>query len=193
MSSVFSVLLTVHLGIMFLNNQLDAQFFFVYAYFYSLHVSDSYVSIIRRINCIHTTSGNVTLCRWPSGMQVWKILFQTCIPDGHLHTVTHTRCRIDKINSPDDGTRSCPKHVENRNKSIRKRIVRQVGNYKDYEFSTLSRFVGNKIPCDAASPATTTDTYVHGRKKPTSSEFWKISSTIPIWICFSFLPFYSFL
>ena len=25
-----------------------------------------------------------------------------CIPDGHLHTVTYTRCRIDKIVSPDD-------------------------------------------------------------------------------------------
>jgi len=28
---------------------------------------------------------------------------QACIPDGHLHTVTYTRCRIDTINSPDDG------------------------------------------------------------------------------------------
>jgi len=27
---------------------------------------------------------------------------QVCIPDGHLHTVTYTRCRIDTINSPDD-------------------------------------------------------------------------------------------
>jgi len=26
-----------------------------------------------------------------------------CIPDGHLHRVTYTRCRIDTINSPDDG------------------------------------------------------------------------------------------
>jgi len=43
--------------VIFVNNQLDAQFFFMYVYFYSLHVSDSYVSIIRRINCINTTSG----------------------------------------------------------------------------------------------------------------------------------------
>jgi len=41
----------------------------------------------------------VTLCRWPSGMQVGT----TCIPDGHLHRVTYTRCRIDTNNSPDDG------------------------------------------------------------------------------------------
>jgi len=28
---------------------------------------------------------------------------QTCTPNGHLYTVTYTRCRIDTINSPDDG------------------------------------------------------------------------------------------
>ena len=27
---------------------------------------------------------------------------QTCTPDGHLHGVTYTRCRIDTIDSPDD-------------------------------------------------------------------------------------------
>jgi hypothetical protein len=51
------VLLTVHLGIIFVNNQLDAQLLFMYFYFYSLHVSGSHVPIIRRINCINTTSG----------------------------------------------------------------------------------------------------------------------------------------
>jgi len=52
------VLLTVqHLGIIFVNNQLDAQLFFMYIYFCSLHVSGSHVLIIRRINCINTTSG----------------------------------------------------------------------------------------------------------------------------------------
>jgi len=30
-------------------------------------------------------------------------LIQTCIPDGHLHRVTYTRCRINTTNSPDDG------------------------------------------------------------------------------------------
>ena len=51
----------------FVNNQLDAQFFFMFVYFYSLHVSDSYVSIIRRINCINTTSGichSVSMTFW---------------------------------------------------------------------------------------------------------------------------------
>jgi hypothetical protein len=31
----------------------------------------------------------------------WRSI-QTCIPDGHLHRVTYTRCRIDTIDSPDD-------------------------------------------------------------------------------------------
>jgi hypothetical protein len=52
--------MTVHLGIIFVYNQLDAKFFFVYVYFYSLHVSGSYVPIIRRTNCINKTSG---ICR----------------------------------------------------------------------------------------------------------------------------------
>ena len=30
-------------------------------------------------------------------------LIQTCTPNGHLYKVTYTRCRIDTINSPDDG------------------------------------------------------------------------------------------
>jgi hypothetical protein len=56
----FYVLLTVqHLvGIILVNNQLDAQFFFfVYVYSKSLHISNTHVLIIRRINCINTTSG----------------------------------------------------------------------------------------------------------------------------------------
>ena len=39
LSTVFYVLLTVHLGIIFVNNQLDAQFFFMHVYFYSIYVS----------------------------------------------------------------------------------------------------------------------------------------------------------
>jgi len=53
---VFYVLLTVHLGIIVLNNQLDAQFF----------------------------------------------LIRTCTLNGHLYSVTYTRCHINTINSPDD-------------------------------------------------------------------------------------------
>ena len=34
-----------------------------------------------------------------------------CIPDGHLHRMTYTRCRIDTTNFPDDG------HIAVRNMS----------------------------------------------------------------------------
>jgi hypothetical protein len=46
----------------FVNNQLDAQFFVTYVYFYSLHISGNHVSIIGRINCINTTSRGMSLC-----------------------------------------------------------------------------------------------------------------------------------
>jgi hypothetical protein len=45
----------LHLGIIFVNNQLDARFFFMYVYSYSLRVSDSHLPIARRINCINTS------------------------------------------------------------------------------------------------------------------------------------------
>jgi len=52
----FYVLLTILLGIIFANNQSDAQIFFMYIYLYSLNVSGSHVPIIRRINFITATS-----------------------------------------------------------------------------------------------------------------------------------------
>ena len=75
----FYVLVTAHLGIILFNDQLDAQIFFIYVYFNSLHVSSIQVLIIRRFNCINTKSG---IC--------------------NLRTVTYTRYRIDTMESPDD-------------------------------------------------------------------------------------------
>jgi hypothetical protein len=67
----------------------------MYVYFYFLHVSGSHMLIIRRINCIKTTSG---ICH-SIYMTVW---FTTYTPDGHLYTVIYTRC-TDTINSSNDG------------------------------------------------------------------------------------------
>ena len=113
----------MHLSIILINNQLDAQFFSVYVYFDTLHVSSNRVLIIRRINCTNMASG---ICH---SMQVWMERFSihTCIPDGHLHRVTCARCGIGKIDSPDDEHIVCSKHVEYRSKHIQKRIVHQVG------------------------------------------------------------------
>jgi hypothetical protein len=71
----------------------------------------------------------VTLYRCSFGVQVWmsRSLIQTCTPNSRLYRVTHTRCHIDTIISPDDGHVAAPKHAENRNKHTRKRIVCRVG------------------------------------------------------------------
>ena len=56
------VLLTVHPGMFLVNNELDAQFF-IYVYFYSLHISGGQVPIIRRIIVSMRHLVYVTLCR----------------------------------------------------------------------------------------------------------------------------------
>ena len=67
-------------------------------------------------------------------MQVGKKLrsFPACIPDGHLHRVTYTRCRIDTADSPDDEHGVCSKHVEYRNKRIRKELCVKLVVYKNH-------------------------------------------------------------
>jgi hypothetical protein len=54
---IVTMILVNSCHVIFVNNQLDELFFLMHAYCYSLHVSDSHVPIIRRINCINTTSG----------------------------------------------------------------------------------------------------------------------------------------
>ena len=56
-------------GCLFLlgNKQLDALFH-VFIYLISLHVSSITVLIIRRTNCINTSSGMISLCKWLLGM-----------------------------------------------------------------------------------------------------------------------------
>ena len=58
-----------------------------------LHVSSKYMLIIRRSNCTNTPSGIVTLCKWPSGMQV-----ELDLHTGWSLTESHyTRCCINTI------------------------------------------------------------------------------------------------
>jgi hypothetical protein len=72
-TALFYVLLTVHLSIILVNDQLDAQFFF-YKYFFpflymfranSCSSSGESIVSIQHLVC-------VTPCRWPSSMQVGK-------------------------------------------------------------------------------------------------------------------------
>jgi len=86
---------------------------FLCIYFNSVHVSSNPVLIIRRINCINTTSGichcvSLTVsCAGREGTSrpVHETVrnFPTCTRNGHRDRVTYTRGCIDKIDSPDDG------------------------------------------------------------------------------------------
>ena len=74
------------LGLILTNNQLDALFH-VFIYFISLHVSSITVLVVRRSNCINTSSGMISLCKWLLGMPVRRELCSllTGIPSSHLH------------------------------------------------------------------------------------------------------------
>ena len=74
----FNTMILVH-------NQLDAQFF-VYVYFYSLHVSDSHVPIIRIFSVSLRHLVYVTLCRRLSGMQEHMLLHTIHVENRNKHT-----------------------------------------------------------------------------------------------------------
>jgi len=80
----------------------------VYVYYYSLHVSGSHVPVIRRI------------------------CFANCTPNGHLYRVTYTRCRIDTINSPDDGNMAARNMQRIEINMHEKELCVKLVIYKDY-------------------------------------------------------------
>jgi len=57
---------------------------YLFIYFMSLHVSSITALIIRRSNCINTSSGMISLCKWLLGMPVRRELL-TSVPSCHLH------------------------------------------------------------------------------------------------------------
>ena len=71
------------------------HFLNVFIYFNSLHVSSITVLIIRRSNCINTSSGMINLCKWLHGMPVRHT-------KQSLTQTNHTRWCINTIRSPDD-------------------------------------------------------------------------------------------
>jgi len=107
------------------NDQRDAQFFYVFIYIFNfLHVSSTSCSSSGEINCVNKSLVAVTLCRWPCHVQVGScedniridclvcrsmllhtrqsILIlspqlPTCTRHGHRHRVRATRDCIDTI------------------------------------------------------------------------------------------------
>jgi hypothetical protein len=96
------ILLTVHLVINFVDRAYRYKFCWpcislqilsndqlntlsrVFIYFISQHVSSITMLIIRRSNCMNTSSGMISLCKWLLGMPVGSFLL-TGIPSSHSH------------------------------------------------------------------------------------------------------------
>ena len=73
---------------------------FLYVYLYSLHVSGSHLPSSGEL--YQRDTWYMSLCV-DDRLVCRSEFIPTCIPDGHLHKVTYTSCRIDTINYPDDG------------------------------------------------------------------------------------------
>jgi len=72
--------------------QLDAQFFYIIRLFQSCTCFEQTRAHHQEVNCINKASGIVTLCKWPSGMQVGQLDLHT----GQLLIENdYTRCCIN--------------------------------------------------------------------------------------------------
>ena len=90
--------MNVHLGIILISNQLDAQFL-LYIFLFQFSTCSEQL-------CAHHQESQLYQYIWYTsrcvgGLPVCRSV-PTCIPDGRLHRVTYTRCCIDSIDSPDD-------------------------------------------------------------------------------------------
>jgi len=83
----------------------------------------SFIYMFRATMC--PSSGEITL-------SMRHLVFLTlewiplCIPDSHPHRVTNTKCRIDKVISPDDG-HMVARNVYRKEIDTLRKIVHQVG------------------------------------------------------------------
>ena len=110
----FYIFLTVHLRIILVDKQLDAQFLLWYVYLNPLHVSSNTVVILRRTIVLiqHLVQ---SLC--VSGRPVYRTATNTAIiPDVVLIQLSSW-----------GWAHSCLKHVEDSNKNIIEETVRHVG------------------------------------------------------------------
>jgi len=62
----------------------------------------------------------------------WDGIIPTCISEGHVHRVAYTRCRIDTINSPDDGHKTA-RNMEKMEINIDEKMRVKLVIYKDYK------------------------------------------------------------
>ena len=70
---------------------------------------------------------------------------QTCTPDGHLHRVTYTRCRIDTTDSPDDehmGARNMQRFETN---IYEHKMCIKLVTYKSQTLHLMQKYLNAKI------------------------------------------------
>ena len=61
-----------------------------------------------------------------------RLVCQVCTPNGHLYRVTYTRCRINTINSPDDGHMAARNMYRIETNIYEKELCVKLVIYKDY-------------------------------------------------------------
>jgi hypothetical protein len=91
----FYVLFTVHLGIILVNDHLDAQFFFLLCLFQSSTCFEQPRAHHQKNQLYQSNFWYMSLC-------VGGRSFPTCTLDGHLQRVTYTRSCTDTIDSSED-------------------------------------------------------------------------------------------
>jgi len=76
--------------------------------------------------------GDRLVCRFGWNWFHPNRFIQTRTPDGHLHRVTYTRCRINTIDSSNDEHRGARNMYRIRINIYEKRIVRQVSYLQEW-------------------------------------------------------------
>ena len=115
---------------------------FLCVYFNSLHVLSNLVLIIRRINCVNTTSGT---CH-PVSVTVSFAGRKGSTRNGLRHRVTCTRCCIDTIDSPDD-EHEVARNMQRIEINTQKITVHKVGHLP----RIITRCTDNKIQKNSVS------------------------------------------
>ena len=93
--------LPVHLGIILVNNQLDALFQCIYLFHFSICFQQPRAHH-QESQLYQNNLWYVSLCVGDRFVFRSESFFPTCTRNGHRHRVTHTRGCFDTIDSPDD-------------------------------------------------------------------------------------------
>ena len=137
--AIYRITISVTYSILLVGDQLDAQFFYIISLFQPSTCFEQTRAHHQEVNCINTASGIVTLCKWPSGMQIEQELD---LHTGRLHTgVTIPDAVLIQFTSW-WWARVCSKHVEDWNKRIT-RVAQKVMSHFFFSRKLFTQNVWN--------------------------------------------------